>query len=188
MITGIILASGFSKRMGQDKLLMDVKGMKMVEWIIRSSKASALDKIILVYRNEEVGDIGDRYDIKTIYNPHAHLGQAESLKVGVKAADGSEAYMFLPADQPFVASDLIDHLIDEYRNNKDSIILPYYKGKKGTPNIFPSKFRDELLNVHGDKGGRDIIKKNPSSIRRVNIEDEKLGIDIDTDEDFKRFL
>ncbi|NLL81641.1 MAG: NTP transferase domain-containing protein, partial [Tissierellia bacterium] len=40
MVTGIIMAAGFSKRMGEDKLLMEIDGVKMVERVICNCKNS----------------------------------------------------------------------------------------------------------------------------------------------------
>ena len=40
------------------------------------------------------------------------------------------------------------------------------------PIIFPAKFKQELLQVKGDKGGREIIRNNPRSIKPV---DNKTG-------------
>lgn len=185
MITGIILASGFSKRMGEDKLLMEVDGIKMVERVIGSCEESSLDEVILVYRKEEVRNIGEEYNIKTIYNPKAHLGQSESMKLGIKAAKANDAFMFLMGDQPFITSRLINRLIEEYKNNEQSIIVPYYKDKKGTPTIFPSILKDELLQVEGDKGGRDIIGENITLVKKVYIDDEKFGLDVDREEDLR---
>lgn len=179
MITGIILASGFSKRMGQDKLLMEVDGIKMVERVIKAAKESSLDNIILIYRKEEVKKIGNDYGVKTIFNPKAHLGQGEGLKLGVKRSENPSNYMFLVADQPFISSKLINKLIKKHKENRTSIIVPYYNKKRGMPTIFPSSFRGQLLRVKGDKGGRDIIGENSSLIKKIYIDDEKLGMDID---------
>ncbi|NLY35852.1 MAG: nucleotidyltransferase family protein [Tissierellia bacterium] len=185
MITGIILASGFSKRMGEDKLLMNVKGKQMVEWVIIASKKSSLDRILLIYRSEKVKEVGEIYNIETIFNPKAPLGQSEAMKLGVRKAIDSDAYMFLLADQPFINPQLIDKLIDQYKKNRTSILVPYYNGQKGTPTIFPSVYKNELLKIQGDKGGRDIIRKNPASIVRVDIYEEKMGFDIDSPGDFE---
>lgn len=188
MITGIIMASGFSKRMGKDKLLMEIDGVKMLERVIRSCTQSILDRVILVYRKEEVRRIGEKYDIQTIYNPNAHLGQSESMKLGIRASLDSQAYMFLVGDQPFINSKLINRLIEEYKKGEYSIIIPCYNGRNGTPTIFSSRHRDELLKVEGDKGGRDIIKANTASVKKVYIEDERIGFDLDVLEDFTKQL
>lgn len=188
MITGIILASGFSKRMGRDKLLIEIDGEKIIERVIKACYKSKLDEIILIYRTEDIKEIGRKYSIKAIYNENAHLGQSEGLKLGVKASMNAESYMFLVGDQPFLTSEIINKLIEEYNQTNSSIILPYYNGHRGMPMIISSIYRDELLNIVGDIGGRDIIKKNPSKIKKVHIEEEKMGIDIDTIDDLKRII
>ncbi|MEW8973260.1 MAG: nucleotidyltransferase family protein [Tissierellaceae bacterium] len=183
MITGIIMAAGFSSRMGEDKLLMEVDGFKMVERVIYSCKNSLLDNIILIYRRKEVKEICEKYNINTIYNPNAYLGQSESMKLGVEASTNSEAYMFITGDQPFITSNLINLLINEYKNGQEQILVPYYDGKNGTPTIFSSRFKEDLLQVKGDKGGREIIKDNSNYVKKIYIKNRKLGLDIDRKED-----
>lgn len=188
MITGIILASGFSRRMGEDKLLLKIDGESIIEKVIKASKGSKLDRIILVYRTREVKEIGKKYAVKTIYNENADLGQSESMKLGIKEAGETEAYMFILGDQPFITDKLINTLIEEYENTDKTILAPYYNGKRNMPMIMSSIYKDELLNVVGDKGGRDIVKNNPLKVKKLHIEDEKIAMDIDTPEDFKRIL
>ena len=38
--------------------------------------------------------------------------------------------------------------------------------ENGLPNIFSSLFKEDLLQIEGDKGGRDIIKRNISLVKR----------------------
>lgn len=185
MITGIILASGFSRRMKKDKLLLEIGGEKVIERVIKACVESTLDNIILVYRKEEVKEIGEKYSVKTIYNENAHLGQSESLKLGTKEAGDTEAYMFLVGDQPFLTKELINKLIKEYQTTKSSIIVPYFNGNRGMPMIMSSKFREDLLEVQGDKGGRDIVNANYQEVRKVHLEEFMEGKDIDTPEDLK---
>lgn len=183
MITGIILASGFSNRMGEDKLLLEVQGKRVVERVIEAVKESNLDEILLIYRKKEIKSIGEKYNIKTIHNPNAKLGQSESVKKGVACALNSEAYMFIVGDQPYLNSNVINKLINEYKVNKDKIIIPFYNEELGMPIIFPGYFREKLLKVKGDKGGHEIIDDNPNLIKKVNFSDWKLGFDIDTKDD-----
>lgn len=185
MITGIIMAAGYSRRMERDKLIMDFKGKAMVEWVIKAAVESQLDQVILVYRREDVKRIGEKYKVKTVYNPRAHLGQAESIKAGVKSALDPTNYMFLVGDMPYIDRALIDRLIRAYDRKPGSIQVPFYGGRQGMPTIFSSIYREDLLSIEGDKGGRDIIKKNRNLVSQVNISNPKLGIDIDSMEDVK---
>lgn len=185
MITGIIMASGFSKRMKTDKLTIEIDGMKIIERVIEAAINSKLDEIILVYRTDEIKLIGERYKLKTIYNPVAHLGQSASVIIGTKNSDTKSALMYFVADQPFLSVEVIDRLIDEYNNNTGNIVIPYFNNKFGMPIIFSPRFRTDLLNVLGDKGGREIIDNNPNLLSKIYFKDEILGMDMDKPEDIQ---
>lgn len=187
MVIGIILASGFSNRMGQDKLLLEVEGKKILERVILATKSSQLDDIVLVYRTEEVKELAERYNIKTLYNKNAKLGQSQSVILGVQEANG-DAYMFFVGDQPYLSANLIDKLILEHKGDKNKIVIPYFNNNICMPILFPSNFRENLLQVEGDKGGKEIIANNPDMIIRVDVEEEKLICDIDTLEDYEKII
>ena len=178
------MASGFSKRMGQNKLLMEIEEEKVIERVILACKNSLLDEIILIYRLDEIKEIGLKYKLKTIHNPNAIKGQSEAVKLGVKTSKEENGVMFLVADQPFLDAKVINTLLKEYEKDPSMIVVPFYDNKFGMPIIFPSLFRDELLKVSGDKGGREIIEKNPNLVKKIYYEDKLLGVDIDTMEDY----
>lgn len=184
------MASGFSRRMEQEKLLLQLDGVPLVERVIQRAKASNLQEIILVYRSEAVGAIGYQYNLKTIHNPDAHLGQSMSLKLGVKAANPkTQGYMFFVGDQPFLKVDFINELIEAYYQKKHAIILPRYKGQQGNPTIFSSSLKDELLSLEGDEGGRKIIRAmEVKKIKYVDSQDQQMGQDVDTWEMYQQIL
>lgn len=180
MITGIIMASGFSNRMGRDKLILEINGIPIIERVIKVVKKSTIDEIILVYREERIKEIGIKNTIKTIYNDKAELGQSESIKIGIKNSSlNSEGFMFFVGDQPFINTEIINRLIMAFKEGKYSIVVPEYNGKRGNPVIFSSKFKKELLEIKGDIGGRDIIKKRYNDVKIVSINDSIAGRDID---------
>lgn len=185
MITGIILAAGFSRRMGEDKLLLKIDGESIIEKVIKASSRSNLDRIILVYRKDEVKEIGERYGLRTIHNENADLGQSQSMKVGIGESEESEAYMFIVGDQPFLTKELINILIEEYKKGQFPIVVPYFNGDRGMPMIMSSEYKEELLNVVGDKGGRKIVRDNLLKVKKVHIEDQSIVMDLDTPEDFE---
>jgi len=186
LITGIILASGFSKRMTRDKLLLEVGDMPVVERVVRVAQSSLLDDIILVYQNNRVKEIGKQYGVRTIYNDSAHEGQSAAVKLGVrKSRPDTDAFMFLVGDQPFLDSATINTLIDQFEKNPQQIIVPVYNGKRGNPVIFPFLFRDNLLALEGDRGGRVLIEKMGDRVKLVVFEDGTAGIDFDTEEEYE---
>ncbi len=182
------MASGFSKRMGKNKLLIEIDGIPILERVIRAAIGSKLHEIILIYRESQVKEMGDKYGIKTIENLKAHLGQAEGMKLGIESTSDTDAYMFLVGDQPFLTKDLINQLLDKFDRIEAPIVVPYYGDKRGMPILMSSEFRDDLLEVQGDKGGREIVEKNLHRVHRLQVNDYLLYLDMDTEEDLKRIL
>jgi len=187
MISGIILASGFSKRMEQEKLLLPVGGIALVERVMRAAQASHLDEVILVYQKAEIEKIGRKYGITAVYNGRAEEGQSAAIKLGINAANPeTDAFMFMVGDQPFLNPSTINILIDTFQQDPHSIIVLVYNNTRGNPVLFPSAMKELLLALEGDRGGRVLIEKMPDRVKLVHIEEELAGVDIDTREDYLR--
>jgi molybdenum cofactor cytidylyltransferase len=185
MISGIILASGFSKRMEQEKLLLPIGGIPLVERVLRAAQASRLDDIILIYQKEAIQNIGRKYGITTVHNGQAVEGQSAAVKLGInRAHPKTDAFMFMVGDQPFLNPSTINILIDTFQQDPHSIIVPVYNGIRGNPVLFPSAMKELLLALDGDQGGRVLIEKMPERVNLVSIDEEMSGIDIDTAEDY----
>lgn len=188
MVNAIIMACGESKRMGENKLLLEYKGKKIIEHVIDKVSSCEFNSILVICNNEEIIKICKDRNISTIHNSKWNLGQSESIKIGINNSPKSDGYAFFTADQPLINVETINLLLNEFSNNKDSIIVPNYKGKRGTPVIFSDKFKKNLLELEGDVGGRVIIKENPSNTRFIDVENEFVLWDIDTKEDYKKLL
>lgn len=180
-MVAIILASGMSKRLGENKLLVDFYGKPMVYWVIKAVKESSIENIILIYKDEEVEKIGKSFNIKTILNERYMLGQSEGIKLGVNSSLEEDGFMFILGDQPFLTSKTLDEMKTVFQK-ENKIIIPRYKGRRGAPNIFPRRFITPLLELEGDIGGRKIIKNNENEVIFYEIENEIELEDIDSKE------
>lgn len=189
MITAIIMASGFSERMGSDKLFLKVNSQTLIERTIKIVKGSKIDNIIIVYRDKRIKDIAKNQGIISIYNNNAKKGQSESIKLGIKSADErTKGFIFFVGDQPFLSIEVINKIITEFKKRREEIIIPLYNGKRGNPIIFPALLKKDLLLINGDIGGREVIKNNLDIVNYIKIHDKYLGIDIDTIEDYKKII
>ncbi len=199
MITGILMAAGLSRRMGENKLLLCIDSTPMIKRTLGNIQASKLEKLIVVYSDPEVlaaieeyqgeqkgpGAKGDR--IKPVYNQHPERGQSESVKLGMYESDPkADGYLFFVADQPFLTPAVIDHILETFWRRGKPIVVPTYNGNRGMPILFPGKYRVDLLGVSGDKGGRSIIDENKDEAVFLPIEDPTVGKDMDTMEDYQR--
>lgn len=178
-ICAVILASGSSKRMGKNKLLLSVAEKTLIQSSIDACRNSQLRDVLVVSCYEEIAEICRKNKVKFAQNSLAHLGQSESIKIGVNFFQKSDAIMFVNADTPRINPDYIDSLVHTY--NKE-ILVPHYCGEPMTPVIFPSKYFKDLLELQGDIGGKNIIKANKSDRFDSSFE----NFDIDTKADYER--
>lgn len=187
-MNGIILASGFSRRMGQNKLLMKINEETIIEKVIKEVKKSEIEKIYIVTNNEEIKNIAYKLDIKVIENKDAIKGQSEGVKVGVKEAEEKDDFMFFCGDQPFIDFITINNLIHKSKRNRDKIIVPIFRNRKGNPVIFPRNFRLDLLKLEGDVGGRHIIKTHNDEVVFFEVDKEMFLKDIDNYEEYQEII
>ena len=102
LISAIIMASGFSRRMGENKLLMKYNNKFLIEYTLDViSKCNFKDKLI-VTQYEKIKEIGENLDFKVVKNKYPNRGISESIKLGIKNCEESEGYMFFVGDQPLL--------------------------------------------------------------------------------------
>lgn len=188
MVSGIIMASGLSKRMGQCKLLMQYKDKSLIEWVIDAVEESGLSPKMVITGNDEIKDLAAKRNLSVVINERGEFGQSESIKLGVLNSKDADGYAFISGDQPFISSSFLNQLIEEFENQKGKIIVPVYKDTRGTPVIFPKRFKEEFLSLQGDVGGRVLLNKYKEYIQFIEVKDEKLLKDIDTKDEYARLI
>ncbi len=123
--------------------------------------------------------------IKVISNEKSYLGQAISMKLGLKEMIHAKGVFFFLGDQPFIHPEDIIKLKENAMVKKGSIIIPVTEnGKRGNPVLFPKEYYDELLMVQGDKGGRAVIDNPLNSVESVNVFKSFIHFDLDTPENY----
>jgi len=182
-VSAILLAAGESKRMGKLKQLMPLGNTTMVEQTIDNLLSSRVSEVIVVlgHRAEEVMKRIAARPIKIAVNPIYHQGMGTSIAAGLNLVDSrAQAVVLALSDQPFVDSQTINRLIEEFDAHDKGIAIPTYQGRRGHPIIFSIKYKAQLSVLKGDIGGREIIKEHPEDILEVAVECEGIVIDIDT--------
>lgn len=187
-ITAIIMASGYSKRMGKDKLFLSYKNKTFIEHIIDKVKNCNFYSSIIVAKDDKVINLAEHMGIKAVKNEQAYKGQSEAIKLGIMNSPDSDGYMFFTADQPLLDINTIQFLMNSFNKNSNCIIIPSYKGRRGSPVIFSSRFLKELKELQGDVGGKKVIDKNKNSLVFVNVKKEEVLMDIDNIEDYGKLM
>ncbi|MAF85390.1 MAG: molybdenum cofactor cytidylyltransferase [Dehalococcoidales bacterium] len=191
MISAILLAAGESKRMGKLKQLMPFGQNTIVEQAIDNLLNSVVDETIVVlgYRAEEVIKTIAAKPVKLVVNPDYEQGMSTSIIAGLNLIDSrTQAVMLILGDQPLINSQTINRLIEAFYNHDKGIVIPTYQGRRGHPTIFTIKYREKLLGLKGDIGGRQIVKDHPGDILEVTVNSESIVTDIDTINDYQSLL
>ncbi len=184
MISSILLAAGESKRMGRPKLLLKWGQCTIIEKSVDTLLASKIDELIVVlgYKAQAIlRRLGTRR-LKAVINHQYRMGMSTSIRRGLEKVNSkSEAILIALADQPFIETDVINHLIDVYCRNPHGIVLPSYKGRRGHPVILNRlRYQGEMGELMGDVGCRPILNRHSEHILEVEVDSEGVIVDIDT--------
>lgn len=191
MLSAILLAAGESKRMGQLKQGLPLGNSTILEQSIDNLVHSKIDELIVVlgYRAQELREKVAGRPVKTVINPEYEQGMSTSIIAGLHLVDDkAQAVMFVLADQPFIDSKIVDKLIDEFSRTSKGIVIPTYRGRRGHPVIFAISYKEELLRLKGDVGGRQVVKEHPDDVLEIPVDSEGINVDIDTVSDYYAHL
>ena len=172
--------------MGKNKLLMKYNNKFLIEHTLNIIDECDFKNKILVTQYNEIKELGEKLNYKVVINNYPNKGQSETIKLGVKNSPKCDGYMFFVGDQPLINKIDIEKLIKIFKEDKSYIVIPKYNDKQGNPVIYPSSYKEDILNLNGDKGAKSIIKCS-HKIKYVNVSENTL-FDIDNINDFNNLL
>ena len=190
IISAVVLAAGSARRMGEQKLLLPLRGKPVLQWVLESVLASDVAEVVCVVRNLE--SLLPRITISDdkllwLMNSAADRGQSTSVIAGLWATDpNSEGVLFVVGDQPMIRAELINALIERFEKTSALIVAPRCNGQTRNPVLFRREIFPELLELSGDRGGRALIEKHQGRTEIVEWHDELSFIDLDVREDYER--
>lgn len=190
----IVLAAGHSRRMGlkNSKLTLPYEGKMLALHIIDKVSQYEGPKVIVLNTNtyEHLGKLSIDRGFRVVLNESDKQG--DSLGAAVRAMPVEvEGYMCFVADQVMLRQETIDLLIDTYRQvqaDDQAIVRPFYGKQPGNPVIFSKFYRENLMDITADMGGREIIKQLQEHVYSVPIRFVWEGMDIDTYADYETLL
>src|SRR5712691_5273864 len=187
MISAIVLAAGQAARFGQCKQLMRLGEKTLVEHVLDNIRGSNVDDVVVVLgaHADEIRQQVRFDEERVVLNPDYANGMSTSIHAGLRALPpATEAAMIVLADQPFVTSQTLNVLIDEYRRARPSVVIPTFNGFRGNPVLVDRSLFAEMMGIRGDIGCRAIFGDHAESIVKVPVDDRGVVTDIDTMEDF----
>lgn len=190
-IRALILAAGLSRRMGEFKPLLPLRGRTIIENSVESVLRGGAETAVVVtgYRADEVecvlcGTFGDR--VAFVRNEaYAATDMMRSVQIGAEALRACDAFFLLPGDMPVVASGTFDKLLAARKREKAPVIFPTLDGYRKHPPLIDARLIPAILAFDGDGGLRGLWKRYESDIRTVAVDDAGVWVDLDTRSEYQ---
>ena len=177
-LTCVVLAAGFSSRLGRPKQLLFVDGETLVAHAARIAREVAPVVVVIPANAPDIREALDGVDVTIVENPAASAGMASSIRCGVSAV--SDDVLLTLCDQPLVTSAHLRALVAAGA----AIAATEYGGALGVPAMFAAEFRADLLKLEGDVGARSIIQQHRDRV--VAVAFDPAAVDIDSEADLRR--
>ena len=188
----IILAAGSSSRFGQPKQLLKFEAETLLRRAVESAiKSDCFPVVAVLGANfERIKNEIINLDCQIIFNADWQTGMSSSIKIGVEKmseiAPNISAVIIALCDQPFIKSEHFNQLVEKFLEIKKQIIASFYNGTSGVPALFAQEMFDDLLKLEGEKGAKEIIRKNPDLVEKLFLTEAEF--DIDTKEDYENLI
>jgi len=177
-ITGILLAAGFSRRFGSNKLLHVIDGQPMIAHASLALKPC--DRIVaIVQKNQALRSVLNGLRVECLENPQPERGIGYSIACAVSATPNSSGWCLLPADMPFVKATTTRQLVDTLRSGA-TLAAPVFQQQRGHPVGFGERFFSALTKLDGDIGARSLIAQHQDQLVMLATEDKGAIMDVDS--------
>jgi molybdenum cofactor cytidylyltransferase len=181
----IVLAAGASRRMGRNKMLVELDGQSLVRRAVRRVFEAKLDPIVVVVGHEEerVRTELTGFPCRFVTNTDYTGPTSTSLHLGLNATptDVDSAIVIL-GDMPFVTSEMLRQMVAAAQSTSAPLVVSRYGDVLAPPLLFRRVLFPELLAWHGEGCGKQVVLRHQEAAVMLDWPAEALR-DIDTPEE-----
>jgi molybdenum cofactor cytidylyltransferase len=184
-VTGLVLAAGGSRRLGEPKQLLPYGSRTLLDHVLDVARACEFDQLLCALGGsaELVRDKVDLSGAKVVENHHFGEGCSSSIAAALGAVDERAGVLVLMlGDQPGVRPQTVAALLAG-RGDAPLAACAYDDGR-GHPLAFARSVFGELADLHGDKGVWKLLDLRAADVVDVPV-DGPVPRDVDTWEDYR---
>ena len=187
----LILAAGFSSRLGRPKPLARVRAFSLLRRTLNVAARFAPAKIVVVIPRHAARYRIEARGVEVVFtaNPRRAEGLSSSVRRGIILARYSPALLLLPVDLAALEQRDVARLISRWRAARRCVIARRIgrrgeMARGGVPLILPRWLYARALAVTGDVGLRDLVNGLPAP-QRVLLNLPSAALDVDTPQDLR---
>jgi molybdenum cofactor cytidylyltransferase len=175
-VTGLVLAAGGSKRLGQPKQLLPFGETTLLDHVLSVARRCPFDQALCVIGGggPEVRGVVDLDGFEVLDNPA--FGEGD---------ERADVLVLMLGDQPGITPEAVAALIAG-RGDADLAACAYEDGR-GHPFAFSRAVFGDLATLHGDKGVWKLMDRAGEAVVDVPVSGA-IPLDVDTWEDYEAVL
>jgi molybdenum cofactor cytidylyltransferase len=187
-VVGLLLAAGFGRRYGSQKLLEPLPSGDCVAGMACRNLRAGTDHVVAVVRPDDpdLSHVLAQEGAEVIHFDNAHLGMGATLAFGVSSTATSLGWLIALGDMPSIKVSTI-HALTEALRSGESMVIPIHQGQRGHPVGFGSRHYERLTALKGDQGARAIVEDHAADGIEIPFDDAGILLDIDTPRDLVSF-
>jgi molybdenum cofactor cytidylyltransferase len=182
----IVLAAGFSSRLGQPKTLARVRGASLLKRALELAAGLRAARIIVVVPRNAWRYRLEARSVKTefVINLQRAQGLSSSVRRGVAAARYARAVLLMPVDLAHLKEREMRRLVSRWRAGPRRLVARRIGQNGAAPLILPRWLYPKALGVSGDAGLRELVRQLPTA-NLVLVDLPSAAFDVDTAADLK---
>ena len=182
----LILAAGYSQRMGENKALLKFNtDFTFLDQLISQYQNAGINEIKVIIQHERLPvhpALLSKDDIQFIRNGLPQLGRSYSIHKGLQEFKSFDFIFIQNIDNPFTSSDLIKQMVLESRKN--AVIIPKVENKSSHPILLAQQFILQILNQNAQSFDfRETFSLFPKHY--ISWENKNIRANINTTEEYK---
>ena len=190
-LAALVLAAGYSSRMGEFKPLLPLGNATAFERSIGLFRAAGVEEVIAVlgHRAEELRPLAERCGARCVVNLRFDRGMFSSIVAGIRALPHCvDAAFILPADIPLVRVATVRQLARTWAASDAGILYPVFSGRRGHPPLIRRQILNDALAAGFESPLSTLLAGRESDALEVRVADRAIHMDMDTQADYHALL
>ncbi|MDL2334598.1 MAG: nucleotidyltransferase family protein [Chloroflexota bacterium] len=177
----IVLAAGAGSRFGGQKLLAELNGTPILQYVLNIAATAELDPVVIVLGVDSealVTRLWWRDEVRLV-NPTPEAGLSSSVRMGLAALELSDAerVVVLLGDQPRLSATQLDTILTAPQGAARPFVVPRYAGVPGNPVLLERAAWPLAAQLTGDAGMAQLFAASPELVRYVDVDGTNPDID-----------
>jgi len=186
-IVALVLAAGYSSRMGEFKPLMKLNGHSVIENAVGCFQNAGISdvRVVVGYRASEIIPLLDIPGVNYIINENYNDGMFTSVIAGLRNISGqASGFFLLPGDMPMVKSGTVKMILAEYMKSGSGIIYPCFLGRRGHPPFISNRYFEKILSSDLSDNLHSVLSRYDNDSIDLELIDQAILMDMDSPEDY----